>query len=92
METQPAKLSNNEQFTKYLADYPPQYNLGETVIFYINEKSQPSVGTIVGRIFKEREKTWKYTCKLHATNFNVEAYRVICPEKVRQKLQIAWIR
>ena len=73
----PVKINNNEQFAKYLADYPPQYNLGDAVSFKITENGNVQIGTVSGRTFREREKTWKYTCKLNATNFNVETYSVI---------------
>ncbi len=67
LETRP-KIDNNGIFARYLAEYPPKYKYGDTV--YTNKYGW---ATISGRVFKEKEKTWKYTvCILGRYHFDVE--------------------
>jgi hypothetical protein len=56
---EPKKLDNNSLFAKTLIDYPPKYNLGDKVNYCLGKSS--GVGYVSGRVFKEREKEWKYT-------------------------------
>ena len=70
-------VNNNEQFANYLKNYPPQYKHGDAVKFMMNETGGTSFGYISGMVFKEREKTWKYTCKVYSTNMHTDAYTIL---------------
>jgi hypothetical protein len=52
-------VNNNELFSKILAEYPPQYRIGDKV------KTSQGIGFINGYVFREREKSWKYTMYPH---------------------------
>lgn len=75
-ETKPV-VNNNEQYANYLKNYPPQYALGDAVKFLMNERGGASNGYISGMVFKDREKTWKYTCKVYATNMHTDAFAIL---------------
>lgn len=65
----PVKLTNQEAYSKYLTDYPPEYKIGDKV------KTNLGIGYISGHVFNERLKTWKYTFthySLHKYMFDVE--------------------
>lgn len=55
-------INNNELFAKIVSDNPPPYNLGDKV------NTNIGVGFITNRIFKEREKSWKFTIRPFGLN------------------------
>jgi hypothetical protein len=59
----PKVVNNNEIYNKYLTDYPPQYNIGDKV------DTKHGIAKICGRVFKEREKVWRYSVKYDSINF-----------------------
>jgi len=65
-------ISNNELFAKTLSEYPPLYLIGDKV------NTNSGVGHISGRVFKEREKIWKYTIQpVGLVNYHIDVVNVI---------------
>jgi len=59
----PKVVNNNEIYNKYLVDYPPQYIIGQQIF------TKNGVAKVCGRVFKEREKTWRYSVKYESIDF-----------------------
>ena len=49
------KIDNNALFAQRLISNPPEYNLGDKV------NTSIGVAFITGRVFSEKDSTWKYT-------------------------------
>ena len=70
------KVDNNALFAERLRTHPPEYELGATVIFKFtqNGSGNTSIGTVTGRVFNERDNSWKYTVNPNGlNNFHVDA-------------------
>jgi hypothetical protein len=66
------KLDNNTLFQQILAANPPQYQIKDLVV------SDKGIGYISGRVFNEREKTWKYTINPYALkNFHMDNVKIL---------------
>ena len=63
LQVQKSKIDNHGLFLQLLKDYPPEYNLGDYVKYYLKRGSITYRGYINSRVFNDREKTWKYTVK-----------------------------
>ena len=64
-------VNNNELFSKILSENPPQYRIGDKV------NTSQGIGFINGYVFKEREKSWKYTMYPYGLrNFSIDVTTV----------------
>lgn len=59
-------INNNELFQNTIKNYPPQYELGNLV------NTSSGIGYISSRVFKEREKTWRYAIRPFALNIQLD--------------------
>jgi hypothetical protein len=64
-------INNNELFAKTVSENPPQYRIGDKV------NTNIGIGYISGHVFKEREKTWKFTIRPYGlTNYYTDVENV----------------
>lgn len=64
-------VNNNELFQNTLKNYPPQYELGDKV------NTTSGIGYITSRVFKEREKTWRYSIRPYALNIQLDEITIL---------------
>jgi len=55
-------INNKELFEKILSENPPTFSFGQKV------KTNMGIGYVVGYVFNERLKNWKYTIRPHGLN------------------------
>jgi hypothetical protein len=68
----PKKPSNEELYQKTLKENPPEYAIGDLV------KTSGGIGYISGRVFKDKEKIWKYTIRVYGLkNYNIDVDAVL---------------
>jgi hypothetical protein len=64
-------VNNNELFANILKNNPPEYNYGDKVY------TKSGVSFVSGRVFKEREKIWKYTVKPYGINTHIDEVLIL---------------